>query len=321
MSAPRLLSQVRQSLRLRHYSPRTEAAYVSWVVRFVRASGLRHPRELGASEIRAFLSGLAVQGRVSAGTQSQARAALVFLYRDVLALPFPGDQDVVRAKRPRLVPEVLSQDEVRAVVAELTGIHRLVASLLYGAGLRLGEAVSLRVKDIDLDRLLVTVRRGKGAKDRVTLLPRGLRGPMAAHLADVQRRHEADLGRNAGRVPLPDALDRKYPNAGREWPWQYVFPAGRLHRDRVSGEWRRHHIDPSAVQRAVRAAGLRARLSRRVGCHIFRHCFATHLLESGTDIRRVQELLGHADLGTTMVYTHVAQIGALGIRSPFDALD
>ena len=324
-----LVRRLRTALRTRHYSRRTEEAYVAWARRYVRFHGLRHPRDLGADALERFLSWLAVRGRVSAATQNQARSALVFLYGTVLARDprtpalsalVAGLGDVVRAKRPTTLPTVLTRAEVRAVLAALDSTPRLVALVLYGAGVRLLEGLQLRVKDLDLDQRQLTVRAGKGAKDRVTMLPDAAAAPLARHLARVRALHARDLARGAGSVALPGALARKYPNAAREWGWQWVFPAARPYRDATDGAVRRHHYHESAVQRAVRAAALTAGLTKRVGCHTFRHSFATHLLEDGYDIRTIQELLGPADVRTTMLYTHVLNRGGRGVRSPLDRL-
>ena len=315
---PRLLPALRAALRLRHYSRRTEEAYVGWVRRFVLAVG-RHPAEVGASEVRRFLSDLATRSRVSASTQNQALSALAFLYRDVLRAPLPLLEDVARAKRPKRLPVVLTRDEVRAVLSAMSGTPWLVAALLYGAGLRLLEGLALRVKDLDFAGRQVVVRGGKGERDRVTVLPGALRGALLAHLEQVHRLHARDLAGGAGRPALPYALERKHPGAGREWAWQYVFSATRLYVDAETSERRRHHLHESVLQRAVREAVLRAGIAKRASCHTFRHSFATHLLEDGYDIRTVQELLGHKDVRTTMIYTHVLSRGGRGVRSPLDA--
>ena len=313
-----LLNGIRVEVRTRHYSRRTEEAYVSWVRRFVAFHGRRDPRELTASDLRAFLSHLAVHDKVSASTQNQARAAIVFLYRDILRLPLESVDGVVAAKRQRRVPEVMTRAEVRLVLDAMQGTPRLIASLLYGSGLRLLEALQLRVKDLDLSRCELTIRSGKGAKDRVTVLPETLRLPLGRQLEDVRALHEQDLARGMGRAPVPPALARKSPNAAREWGWQYVFPAARTWRDPETREHHRHHLHETVLQRAVHEAALRAGLSKRITCHTFRHSFATHLLESGYDIRTVQELLGHSDVRTTMIYTHVLNRGGHGVRSPLD---
>jgi integron integrase len=315
---PRLLDRVRDAIRLRHYSPRTEEAYVGWIRRFILFRGVRHPAEMGAAEINRFLTDLAVNGHVSASTQNQAFAALLFLYQQVLQVPLEQIQGVVRANRPRRLPVVLGREEVRRVFASLDGVPLLVCRLLYGAGLRLFEALSLRVKDVDFLRQEVLVRDGKGQKDRVTILPAAVREPLRAHLDAVRRLHQRDLSRGLGRAPLPDALARKYPAADREWGWQWVFPASSHYVDRRTGMRHRYHVHESVVQRAVKEAVLRAGLAKPASCHTFRHCFATHLLEDGYDIRTVQELLGHKDVGTTRIYTHVLNRGGRGVRSPLD---
>jgi integron integrase len=281
---------------------------------------MRHPRELGETEIAAFLTHLAVEGGVTSSTQNQALCALLFLYRDVLESDFPWMEHLVRARKPRRLPVVLTRDEVRTVLLELEGTPRLVAALLYGSGLRLLECLQLRVKDLDLARLEIRVRRGKGAKDRVTMIPQSLRATLAAHLEHVRSQHERDRRAGSVWVTLPDALERKYPSARRDWAWQWVFPATRTFRDAQLQVSRRHHFHESAVQRAVKEAVRRARIPKRASCHTFRHSFATHLLEDGYDIRTVQELLGHASVATTMIYTHVLNRGGLGVRSPVDQL-
>lgn len=316
-SQPRLLARVRAAVRVRHYSRRTEEAYVWWIRRFVRFHGTRHPATLGAAEVEAFLSDLAVRHDVSASTRSQARAALLFLYRNVLALPVPELDAIVRAKRPRRLPTVLTREEVRAVLGALAAPYDLVALLLYGAGLRLLEALSLRVKDLDPARGELTVRVGKGDTDRVTVLPAIAADALGPHLAARRVLHEQDLATGGGGVVLPGALHRKMPGAARAWGWQWVFPATSRYRD-AEGVWWRHHLHETAVQRAVRDGAARAGLAKRVTCHTFRHSFATHLLEAGYDIRTVQELLGHKDVRTTMIYTHVLNRGGCGVVSPAD---
>lgn len=317
-----LLQAVRQNLRLRHCSPRTEAAYVGWIRRYVRFCGLRHPRDLGMDEVTRFLTHLAVGGRLAESTVSQARAALLFLYRGVLGVELAGWERLPRGRRPVRLPVVLSRGEVAAVLGRMVGVPALVAWLLYGSGLRLMEALTLRVKDLDLERGEVRLRRGKGARDRVTVLPQVVRGPLGRHLERVRGLHQRDLaaGDGGGRVALPGALDRKYPQAGVSWGWQWVFPATRRYRDRVTGVPMRHHLHPTVVQRAVTAAVRESGLAKRATCHSLRHSFATHLLEGGADIRTVQELLGHRDVSTTMIYTHVLNRGGLGVRSPADQL-
>lgn len=317
---PRLLDRMRLAIRTRHYSRRTEEAYLMWVRRYVKFHGLRHPGELPPSAVAQFLSHLANESNVSASTQSQALSALLFLYRDVLEKDFGWLEGVVRAKRPKRLPVVLSVPEVRALLAELHGTHWLMASLLYGSGLRLLEACTLRVKDVDLGQRQLTVRVGKGARDRVTLLPEVVVEPLTGHLAKVAAAHRRDVEAGCGRVVLPHQLAAKYPNADLEWIWQWVFPASRLHWDAQAEVWRRHHTHESVLQRAVRGAAGKAGIAKRVSCHTLRHSFATHLLEDGYDIRTVQELLGHKDVSTTMIYTHVLSRGGRGVRSPADRL-
>jgi integron integrase len=316
---PTLLGRVRAVLRARHYSPRTEEAYTAWVRRFIRFSGGRHPRDLGRREVARFLSALATEGKVSASTQNQALSALLFLYREVLGEPFALGAEAVRAKRPKRLPVVLSREEVRAVLSQLGGGKRLMALLLYGSGLRLLECLRLRVKDVDLSANQLTVRGGKGDKDRVTVLPTAAHDALVAHLEARRRQYDRELAAGGGAVELPGALARKYPGAAHAWGWQYVF-AARPHRDRATGTWARHHLHGSVSQRAVREAVLKAAITKRATCHTFRHSFATHLLEDGYDIRTVQELLGHADVSTTMIYTHVLNRGGRAVRSPADAL-
>jgi integron integrase len=313
-----LLDRVRRAIQLRHYSVRTEHAYVHWVRRFVLFHGKRHPAGMGAPEVSAFLSHLATHGRVAASTQNQARNALLFLYREVLLQPLPELEEVVRAKPPHRLPVVLTPGEVAALLAALSGPPRLVAALLYGSGLRLLEGLHLRVKDLEFERGEILVRDGKGRRDRVTMLPRRLTGALRQQLEIARALHRADLGEGFGAVFLPDALARKYPSADREWGWQYVFPAAQRSVDPRSGEERRHHLSESSVQRAVRAGVRRAGLVKAASCHTLRHSFATHLLERGQDIRTVQELLGHRSVATTMIYTHVLNRGARGVTSPLD---
>jgi integron integrase len=314
---PRLLERVRRAVRLRHYSRRTEDAYVGWIRRFIIFHGKRHPDTMGAAEVEAFLSGLAVDDRVSASTQNQALSALLFLYRAVLGREVGELKSVVRARQGRRVPVVLTRAEVRLVLERLRGVPRLVAGLLYAGGLRLNEALELRVKDVDFAMSQLTVRGGKGRKDRVTVLADVLKDPLKRHLARVGRLHARDLRRGIG-ASLPEGLRRKYPNAEREWAWQFVFPAARVCRDPRFGPPQRFHVHDSVIQRAVAAAVREANIGKRATCHTFRHCFATHLLEDGYDIRTVQELLGHADVSTTMIYTHVLNRGGRGVRSPAD---
>lgn len=313
----KLLDQVRDALHLKHYSIRTENSYVDWIRRFILFHGKRHPNEMGAPEVEAFLTHLAVKENVAASTQNQALSALLFLYREVLKKDL-GPIGALRAKKPKRLPTVLTKEEVRRVLDHLSGTHRLMAQLLYGSGLRLMECVRLRVKDLDFAQRAIIVRDGKGAEDRVTMLPDSLIAPLQEHLQRVKRLHEEDLAKGHGAVYLPHALERKYPNANREWAWQYVFPSDQLSVDPRSGTVRRHHLDESGLQKAVRQAAKRAGIPKPVTPHTFRHSFATHLLEAGYDIRTVQELLGHKDVRTTMIYTHVLQRGGLAVRSPLD---
>ncbi len=316
---PKLLDHVRRLIRTRQYSIRTEDAYVAWIKRFIAFHGRQHPRDLGAAHIEAFLSHLAVHEHVAAATQNQALSALLFLYREVLRLDLDLRLTAVRAKRPQRVPTVLTHAEACAVLACMQGVHQLMAKLLYGSGLRLMECVRLRVKDLRFDAGELVVREGKGQKDRVTMLPDRLVAPLHDHLHRVERLWIKDREAGGGAVYLPSALDRKYPGAARDWGWQYVFPAQRQSRDPRSDRLRRHHVDPSGLQKAVRAAALLAGIVPPVGCHTFRHSFATRLLEQGYDIRTVQELLGHADVKTTMIYAHVLNRGGRAVRSPLDA--
>jgi integron integrase len=307
-------------LRTAHYSRRTEATYIYWIKRFVAHYGYRDPAQMGADEIRAFLSHLAVQERVTASTQNQALCALAFLYGRVLKKEVGTFDGIDRAKAPQRLPVVLSRDEVKAVLASMSGVPQLICRLLYGTGLRLSECLTLRVKDIDFDRNELTVRDGKGAKDRVTMLPSSCRDELARHLDHVHRRHQQDLSRGLGRAPLPYALAEKYPRADRDWGWQYVFPASSHYTDRLTGVRHRHHLHETAVQRAMAEAVRKARIVKPATPHTLRHSFATHLLESGYDIRTIQELLGHSDLQTTMIYTHVLNRGGRGVASPADNL-
>jgi integron integrase len=316
----RLSMQLRRALRVRHYSRRTESQYVWWLRRFVRFHGLRNPAGMAEAEVSAFLTHLAADEHVAASTQNQALAALLFFFRHVLGRRLGLLDELVRAKRPARVPVVLTPEEVRAVLARLTGERWLVGALLYGSGLRLMEALSLRVKDLDLVRREVRVRCGKGDRDRVTVLPQSLVAPIGSHLERVRTLHERDLAEGAGRVVLPGALERKYTKARCAWVWQWVFPARRPMVDQATGERRRHHVHPTAVQRDFAKAVGASGIAKRASCHTLRHSFATHLLEAGYDIRTVQELLGHRDVRTTMIYTHVLNRGALGVRSPADGL-
>lgn len=316
-----LFGALRDRLRTKHYSPRTAEAYEHWVRRYVRFHGGRHPRDLDTRELRDFLSHLAGSVNVAASTQNQALAAVRFLYEEVLEIPFASPVDHLIAKRPRRLPTVLSVEDVTNVIERMEGVPRLMARVLYGSGLRLMECCTLRVKDVDLARRELTVRHGKGGTDRRTMIPESLVGELEEHLAAVRVQHERDVARGAGYVDLPGALRTKLGVAsGRRWEWQWVFPATREYRDVETEERRRHHLHQSVLQHAVTAAARAAGLSQRVTCHTFRHSFATHLLEAGYDIRTVQELLGHRDVSTTMIYTHVLNRGGLGVRSPLDGL-
>ncbi|MBK9129823.1 MAG: integron integrase [Phycisphaerales bacterium] len=316
----RLSDRARAAMRRRAFSPRTEEAYLGWMRRYHEFHGRRDPAALGAEHVSAFLNELATRGRVAAATQNQALAALLFLYREVLGVDLPWLDDLVRAKTPARLPVVLTRDEVRAVLGRLDGVRLLMATLLYGCGLRLLECCRLRVKDVDFGRNQITVRRGKGDKDRATMLPLAVKAALAAHLERVRAQHARDVATGAGWVELPGALGAKLPNAGREWPWQWVFPATRMYTHRETGHRRRHHLHETVLQDAVRRAVLAAGIAKRATCHTFRHSFATHLLEDGSDIRTVQELLGHRDVATTMIYTHVLNRGPAGVQSPADRL-
>ncbi|MBL8384072.1 MAG: integron integrase [Burkholderiales bacterium] len=318
---PRLLDEVRARLRVLHYSIRTEDAYLDWIRRYIRFHDKRHPRDLSARHVERFLSHLATERDVAASTQNQAKSALLFLYKQVLGVELPWLDGVVQARVPRRLPVVLTRDEVRRLLAGLRpGTPALVCALLYGSGLRLMEALRLRVKDVEFARGELLVREGKGFKDRVTMLPREVAGLLAAHLERVRELHRADLAEGYGEVYLPHALERKYPNAAREWGWQYVFPAAARSADPRSGAIRRHHVADQAVQRAFKQALRDSGIVKPATPHTLRHSFATHLLDSGHDIRTVQELLGHADVATTMIYTHVLNRGAGGVRSPLDSI-
>jgi integron integrase len=314
-----LIGQYRRAIRLRHYSRRTEAAYIAWVRRFVRFHGMQHPRSMSPTHVRSFLSHLSSKQQVSASTQNQALAALLFLYRDVLRTPLPWLDGIERAKRPTRLPTVLTREEAWRVIDGLSGSSQVLAIMMYGSGLRLTEAVSLRVKDIDLQSRSVTVRSGKGEKDRITVLPERLVQPVEEQLVNARRSWLQDLRDPRFGVALPDAMARKIPNAARQFAWYWVFPATRVYHDRRSGALCRHHLHQTGVQRAVAMAARAISIHKRVTCHTFRHSFATHLLEAGYDIRTIQELMGHSDVSTTMLYTHVLNRGGRGVRSPADA--
>ena len=315
----KLLDQVRHVIRLKHYSPSTENSYVSWIRRYILFHKKRHPQEMGADEIEAFLTHLAVKDEVAASTQNQALHALLFLYQEVLCRELDGPISPMRAKRSKHLPTVLTREEALSVIAKLSGTHQLIVRVLYGSGLRLMECLRLRVKDLDMTRLQITVHDGKGRRSRITMLPEAVVPALKAHIQrNAKRLYEDDVGSGFGFASLPFALDRKYPNAKREWLWQYVFPSENLSANPQTGEIRRHHLHPSGTQRAVRSAAQTAGVRRRVTCHTFRHSFATHLLEDGYDIRTIQELLGHKDVATTMLYTHVLNHGGRGVRSPLD---
>ncbi len=316
--APRLLDMVRARIRRRGLAIRTEDVYVSWIRRFILANGTRHPSEMGEREVEWFLTRLAVQGKVAASTQNQALSALLFLYREVLGQNLPWMENIRRAKRPERLPVVLTIEEVSRLLVQMSGVHHLMASLLYGSGIRLMECVRLRVQDIDFVRREILVRRGKGGKDRRTMLPARAVPALQLHLAQTRMLHDRDLAVGYGSVWLPGALARKYPAADREWIWQYVFPSRLRSIDPRSGVERRHHVDEKNLQRAVRIAAQAAGIAKHATCHTLRHSFATHLLESGSDIRTIQELLGHSDVSTTMIYTHVLNRGGSGVVSPLD---
>lgn len=319
----KLLEQVREVCRLKHYSLRTEQSYGAWIKRFLvhsktRQGGWKHPREMGTAEVKDFLSHLAVDVRVSASTQNQAFNALLFLYRDVLGTPLGELADTLRATRPKRLPVVLTREETRRLLAAMKGTHRLMAELLYGTGMRLMELLRLRVKDVEFERNQIMIRRGKGDKDRVTVLPEKVKGELRQHLERVELLHQKDLAEGLGWVELPDNLRQKYPQAEREWAWQWVFPSAFRSRQPGSNRMGRHHTAEKALQRAIKEAVRLARLNKPASCHSLRHSFATHLLESGTDIRTVQDLLGHKDVTTTQIYTHVMARPGLGVRSPLD---
>jgi len=317
-AAPKLLDRVRERIRAKHYSFRTERAYLDWIRRFILFNDKKHPNEMSAPEVERFLTYLAVEARVAAPTQNQALAAILFLYRDVLEIELPWIENVVRARMPVRVPVVLPRTDVQRLIDHLEGDFHLIAQLLYGSGLRLMEALRLRVKDVDFDYSQILVRDGKGRKDRVTILPESVVPALQRQLRAIGESHQRAIKLGFGGVELPDALERKYANAHTDLGWQYVFPAARPSRDPRSGAVRRHHVHETSVQRAVRQAARRAGINKPVGPHTLRHCFATHLLERGYDIRTVQELMGHADVRTTQIYTHVMKKGAAAVKSPLD---
>ena len=318
--ALRLLDQVRERIRVKHYSLRTEKAYVDWARRYVVFHSKRHPREMGAAEVEAFLSYLAVRRHVSASTQNQAKAALLFLYKEVFGMALPWLDEIVQARVTRRLPVVLTAREVKSLLDQLNGTMWLVASLLYGTGMRLLEGLRLRVKDVEFERREIVVREGKGNKDRVTVLPENLMLPLRDQIARAKRLHDADLAEGFGDVEMPYALDIKYPQSERQWGWQFVFPGQSRSADPRSAVIRRHHLYEQTIQRAVKGAAERAGIAKPVSPHVLRHSFATHLLQSGHDIRTVQELLGHASVETTMIYTHVLNKGGRGVTSPLDGL-
>ncbi len=320
-SGKTLIGVLQEKLQLRHMSPRTAEAYAAWVRRYVRFHRGKHPRGMGPREMTEFLSDLATRRNVAASTQNQALAALLFLYREVLEAPVGWLDQLVRAKRPHRLPTVMTREEVAAVLGAMSGRPKLIAVVLYGSGLRLGEACGLRMKDVDLVRRELVVRAGKGDKDRLTMLPEAAVEGLALQMEVARELHRRDLAAGRGRVALPEAMGVKVPSAGQDWRWHWVFPAARLYRDARTRQWMRHHVHPTVIQRAVGDAVRKAGIAKRVGCHTFRHSFATHLLEAGYDIRTVQELLGHRDVRTTMLYTHVMTRGGRGIRSPADLLD
>jgi integron integrase len=318
--SPKLIDQVRLVMRRNHYSIRTEKTYVQWIVRFIHFHQMKHPQDMDHTHIEAFLNDLARQN-VTASTQNQAFSAILFLYRRVLQQDMPGPVQSLRAKKPQRLPTVMTRTEVWQVIDRLTASHQLIATLLYGSGLRLMECLRLRVKDIDFAQRHIIVRRGKGDKDRITMLPDQARVALMNHLKGVQAVHQKDLALGYGIVYLPNALDRKYPNANREWIWQYVFPSHKLSVDPRTGQVRRHHVDESGLRKAVRKSAQQAGIKKHISPHTFRHSFATHLLEDGYDIRTIQELMGHNDVSTTMIYTHVLNRGGLAVRSPADRRD
>ena len=316
----KLLDQARDVMRVKHYAFRTEGTYVGWIKRFILFHDKKHPNEMGEPEVEAFLTWLAVEKQVSKSTQNQAFNALIFLYREVLKCPLEGRIDAVRSSKKQRLPIVMSKDETHRVLSAMNGITQLMAKLLYGSGLRLMECIRLRVKDIDFEINEIRVHSGKGDKDRLVPLPESIRPALQIHLERVKLIHEHDLAEGYGNVYLPNALARKYPNAGKEWEWQYVFPSGKLSLDPRKNVMRRHHMDPSSLDRAIKRAVKLAGITKRVTSHTFRHSFATHLLQTGTDIRTIQSLLGHNDVSTTMIYTHVLRQGGQGVKSPLDSV-
>jgi integron integrase len=313
----KLLERVREAIRLKHYSYRTEETYVQWIKRYIFFHNKRHPQEMGVAEIESFLTHLAVVDKVAASTQNQALSALLFLYK-VLRQEFEEPIDALRAKQSRYLPTVLTPEEVRVIIQQLSGEYKILIQLLYGSGLRLNEGLNLRVKDIDFGHKQILVRDAKGNESRATMLPEILIDPLQSHLQKVRDRHQQDLNSGYGSVYLPFALNRKYPNADRQWIWQFVFPSGAFIRDPQSGILCRYHLHESGLQKALKRAVMSTSISKKVGCHTFRHSFATHLLQNGYDIRTVQELLGHKDVKTTMIYTHVLNRGGRGVKSPLD---
>ncbi len=317
---PRLLDRVRTAIYLKHYSPRTEKAYVGWILRYIRFHKKKHPSFLGEKEVTDFLSDLAVNRKVAAATQNQAKAAILFLYRDVLKVGLPWLDKLVRAKPSQNLPTVLSRAETRLLLSHLEGLPWLMATLLYGSGLRLMECCRLRIKDVDFERNQLTIRGAKGRKDRFALFPEGAKEGLQRQVEIIKKKHREDLSRGAGYVKFPEALSRKYPQAASSFQWQWVFPGTRVHIEKETGHGWRHHLHESVLQKAVKVAARIADIPKRVSCHVLRHSFATHLLEDGYDIRTIQELLGHSDIRTTMKYTHVLERGPMGVKSPLDRL-
>jgi integron integrase len=314
----KLIEQVRDAIRLKHYSYQTEKTYVYWIKRYIFFHNKRHPKDMGGKEIEAFLTDLAVNQKVAASTQNQALHAILFLYKEVLRQELDLKVDAVRAKKTKYLPTVLTKEEVVAIIQQLSGVHQLLIKLLYGTGLRLSEGLSLRVKDVDFAQQQIIVRDTKGNESRVTMLPESIAEELKIHLQSVKLLHQQDLQKGYGSVYLPFALERKYKNAKYDWIWQFVFPSASISRDPRSGEIRRHHLHETSLQKALKQAVKSAQVQKKIGCHTFRHSFATHLLQNGYDIRTVQELLGHKDVKTTMIYTHVLNRGGRGVRSPLD---